>query len=62
MLQKRLVAEQIFLSVLLAVKLPLLDPFSQAAVMDEVPAVQSPQKSLLLVRADYAFQLLYLNI
>ena len=55
MFQEGLIAQQIFLPVLFAVKLPLLYPFSQAAVMDEVPAVQSPQKGFLLIRANNAF-------
>ena len=62
MLQERLITQQIFLPVLLAVKLPFLDAFPQAAMVDEVAAVQPPQEGLLLVRADDAFQLLDLDV
>lgn len=62
MLQERLIPQQIFLPILLAVKLPLLNAFPQAAMMYEMPAVQPPQKGLLLIRANNALQLLDLDI
>jgi hypothetical protein len=62
MLQQCLVPEQVFLSVMFAVKFALLDAFAQAAMVDEVAAVEFSQKGLLLVGAHQALKLLNLNV
>lgn len=62
MLQQCLVPEQVFLSVMLAVEFALLDAFAQAAMVDEVAAVEFSQKGLLLVGTHQALKLLNLNV